>query len=73
MNQSVTDIVGTLVDEIRKSDFSLSQIAKRSGVGFTTIRKWVYQGAIPNVENAQAVFVALGKELCVEDLNRNAE
>ena len=59
----ITDKVISVIESEGKS---VESIAKRSGVGASTIRGWLNNGKTPTLENAQWVLSVLGYGLKIE-------
>lgn len=69
---STTDIQELLIKEIEESGFSMVEIARKSGVAVSTIRRWIYGRHTANLENAQCVLKVIGKELQIKEVINNA-
>lgn len=67
------DIFEQVKDLILKSNMSISEIARRSGVSCRAIQYWLRNQRGISVDNAQCVLAVLGKELRVEDRSDDAK
>ena len=59
----ITDKVISVIESEGKS---VESIAKRSGVGASTIRGWLNNGKTPTLQNAQWVLKTLGYTITIE-------
>lgn len=61
-----TDIADDLISVIEKSDLSVMEISRKSGVPKTTIFGWLNNGKTPSLRNAFYVFSALGYKMTLD-------
>lgn len=61
-------MIETFLITIKTSDFSISELSRRSGVPSRTIQNWIYNGVDPTVGNLEKVLNALGYEIKLEKL-----
>ena len=61
------EIIDCILKSIRKSNKSIKQIAKESGVSRNTISAWFNGNSMPTVFNAQMVLKTIGYTLTLEE------
>lgn len=63
------DVADTVCDVISKSELSIMEISRKSGVPHPTILGWLNKSRTPTMRNASYVLTVLGYELRVMPKN----